>query len=88
MEITQPASLGTSGESGLRVLTQLGKRDAGTLVAVVEATVNRVFDDEYDFGNHFNLAPTTEAPRNAFLPLKALQKALLRLLYRAEEDLA
>jgi putative ABC transport system permease protein len=55
----------------------LGRRDSDAVLSVVEATVLRVFDnDEYDFGNHFSLAPTTEQPLNAFFPLKTLQKAL------------
>jgi putative ABC transport system permease protein len=54
----------------------LGRRDAGALLSTVEATISRICDNSNDVGNHFNLAPTTEPPRNAFLPLKALQKAL------------
>ena len=56
--------------------TLLGRRDESAVLSAVKATVTTIYDDEYFFGNHFNLAPTTEAPRNAFLPLKALQKAL------------
>ncbi len=55
--------------------TLLGKRDEKDATAVVAATVRRVLDADA-FGGRFNLAPTTEAPRNAFLPLKALQKSL------------
>ena len=55
--------------------TLLGKRDASALLSVVKATVHAILNAN-DFGSRFNLAPTTEAPRNAFLPLKALQKAL------------
>ncbi|HBI46560.1 MAG TPA: hypothetical protein DDY78_27455 [Planctomycetales bacterium] len=55
----------------------LGRRDTDAVVSVVDTTVIRVFDnEEYDFGNHFNLAPTTEPPRNAFLQLKTLQRVL------------
>ena len=55
--------------------TLLGRRDADAVLSVVKATVRAVLDAD-DFGSRFNLAPTTEPPRNAFLPLKALQKAL------------
>ena len=56
--------------------TLLGRRDTSAVASTVEAKVIRVFDDDLDFGNHFNLVPTTEPPRNAFVPLKTLQKAL------------
>ena len=55
--------------------TLLGRRDEGATLAAVKATVRAVLDAD-NFGSRFNLAPTTEAPRNAFLPLKTLQKAL------------
>ena len=55
--------------------TLLGKRDEKDATAVVAARVRSVLDADA-FGGRFNLAPTTEAPRNAFLPLKALQKSL------------
>jgi putative ABC transport system permease protein len=56
--------------------TLLGRRGDSDVLSVVEATVNRIFEAPYDFGDSFNLAPTTEPPRNAFIPLKTLQKAL------------
>ncbi len=55
--------------------TLLGKRDTSAVLAVVEAKVTVVLDAE-DSWSRFNLAPTTEPPRNAYLPLKTLQKAL------------
>ena len=55
--------------------TLLGKRDEGAVVSEIQATVHAILDAD-DFGSRFNLAPTTEPPRNAFLPLKTLQKAL------------
>jgi ABC-type antimicrobial peptide transport system permease subunit len=55
--------------------TLLGKRDASSVLSVVEATVLLILNAD-DFGSRFNLAPTTAPPRNAFMPLKALQKAL------------
>ena len=53
----------------------LGRRNESAVTAVVEAKVRVVLDADA-FGSRFNLAPTTEAPRNAFVPLKTLQKAL------------
>ncbi len=55
--------------------TVLGKRDESAVTAVVEAKAPLILNAD-DFGSRFNLAPTTEPPRNAFLPLKTLQKAL------------
>jgi len=55
--------------------TLLGKRDEGAVVSEIKATVHAILNAD-DFGSRFNLAPTTESPRNAFLPLKTLQRAL------------
>jgi putative ABC transport system permease protein len=53
----------------------LGRRDASAMLSVVEATVRTILDAN-NFGSRFNLAPTTDTPRNAFFPLRALQKSL------------
>ena len=55
--------------------TLLGKRDDSAVLSVIKATCRAVLGAD-DFGSRFNLAPTTEAARNAILPLKTLQKAL------------
>ncbi len=55
--------------------TLLGKRDDSAVLSVIKATCRAVLGPD-DFGSRFNLAPTTEAPRNAILSLKTLQKAL------------
>jgi ABC-type antimicrobial peptide transport system permease subunit len=53
----------------------LGRRDAEDVIDKIEVTVAAVLN-EGDFGARFALQPTAEAPRDAFVPLRFLQKQL------------
>ena len=53
--------------------TWLGRSDAGDTVGSVTLAVHLIDDDLPD---RFNLRPAASRPRNAFVPLKTLQKAL------------
>jgi putative ABC transport system permease protein len=55
--------------------TLLGKKDEAETVGRLELTVGGILPDDF-FGSRFTLSPLPEAPRNAFVPLKALQAAL------------
>jgi len=71
----------------------LGRRDTSDVVDKLSARIVGVLNEK-DMGNHFSLSPSPEPPRNAFLPLKALQdlvkqpgRANVILVGGASEDL-
>ncbi|MFL5243777.1 MAG: FtsX-like permease family protein [Gemmataceae bacterium] len=51
----------------------LGRRDTGDVVDKIRARIVGILN-ELDMGNRFSLSPSPEPPRNAFLPLNALQE--------------
>jgi hypothetical protein len=53
--------------------TLLGRRNPEAVVDELELTVRSVLADA-DFGSRFNLQPTADVPRNAFVPLGVLQE--------------
>jgi putative ABC transport system permease protein len=62
-------------DSGIPAETLLGNRESDAVQSVLKLTVKQVLEANQP-RDRFNLTPTIELPRNAFLNLKRLQSAL------------